>query len=64
MGGNYFVEKRRQDKQSLLKILNENPEIPRVKALAIFSIKTGLKLKTIKEYVEELEKAEVIEQEM
>jgi len=57
---NYFVEKRRQDKQRLLKLFNDNSEMEEKKIIAIFSLQTGYKIETIRQMVEELREAEVI----
>lgn len=60
MPGNYFVEKRRIDKQKLLKLFNEHPDAEENKLVAIFSMQTGYRLETIKEMVEELRQADLI----
>ena len=60
MPGNYFVEKRRIDKQKLLRLFNEHQDIEENKLIAIFSMQTGYRIETIKEMVEELRQAVMI----
>lgn len=60
MPNNYFVEKRRQDKQRLLQIIRENPEEKETKLVAVFSLQTGYRLETVKRMMEELKEAELL----
>ncbi|TAL46750.1 hypothetical protein EPN87_04585 [archaeon] len=60
MPGNYFVDKRKMDKQRLLRMLKENPDMEERKLIALFSQQTGYKLETIRQMVEELREAELI----
>jgi len=57
MPNNYFVEKRRQDKLKLLKMINDHPEMEENKIAAIFSLQIGYRLETIKQMIEELREA-------
>jgi len=54
---NYFVEKRRQDKQNLLRMFRENADVDENKIIALFSFKVGLRTETIRQMVEELKEA-------
>lgn len=56
---NYFVEKRRQDKQALLKMHKDNPDMDDDALCAIFSLKTGYRTDTIKKMLKELKDAGV-----
>jgi len=60
MSLNYFVEQRRKDKQNLLKMFRENNGEDENKLIAVFSLKSGLRMETVKQMVEELKEAEVI----
>lgn len=60
---NPFVEQRKRMKLLLLKMLEENKEMPRKKVLALFSLKTGISIKTAKRYLEELEEVVIDEEE-
>ncbi|MBS3050656.1 MAG: hypothetical protein J4400_00710 [Candidatus Aenigmarchaeota archaeon] len=60
MATNYFVEKRRQDKQKLLQIFRENPEEKENRLVAVFSLQTGYRLETVKRMIEELREAGLV----
>ena len=62
MGGNYFVDKRRADKQRLLDMTKKNPELMdnETKLIAVFSMQTGYRRETIKEMLDELKDAELV----
>ena len=57
MPNNFFVEVRRKDKIALAKMLKENPDIDEGKILALFSLKTGYKIETIRRMFNELQEA-------
>jgi hypothetical protein len=61
MAYNPFVEQRKAMKMQLMKFMLENKGMSEDKIIAIFSLKTGLKGKTIKEYIEEIKEALEIE---
>jgi hypothetical protein len=52
---NPFCEVRKISKLKLLNLLLNNSEFSRERLLALFSQQTGLRLKTVLEYVSELE---------
>ena len=54
---NFFVNVRKKIKTDLENFLNENPDMPIDKALAIFSLKTGYKVSTLRIYYDELKLA-------
>jgi len=58
---NPFLEMRKRLKLGLLDFLEQNKNMPLRQALAIYSLKTGLKLRTIKAYYVELLEAGLIE---
>ncbi|MEM2614609.1 MAG: hypothetical protein QXO15_10395 [Nitrososphaerota archaeon] len=58
---NPFVEQRKQLKLMLLDMIKRYGELDAERIIALFSLKTGLKRETIKEYWKELEEAGVIE---
>ena len=60
MVNNYFVEKRRQDKQKLLKMFDENTEIGESKIAAVFSLQTGYRLETVRRMIDELREAGLV----
>jgi len=51
---NPFLEQRKRMKQLLLEMLQKNKNLSVEQILAIFSLKTGVRIKTAKEYLEEL----------
>lgn len=57
---NYFVDKRKEDKQRLLKFLVDHPDIPQSKALGLVSANTGLAITRLEVYLKELKQAELI----
>ena len=57
MPDNPFVEQRKMMKMQLFNLMKRNPEIPEDRIIAIFSLKTGLKEKTCREYLRELKAA-------
>jgi len=58
---NYFVNVRRIQKAELLRFIQEHKDISLEKALGLFSLKTGLKITTLKIYLYELKSAGLIE---
>lgn len=54
---NPFVEQRRLHKLRLLDLIKKNPTLDREQIIAVFSLQTGLKRATIKEYLSELEES-------
>jgi len=61
---NPFVEQRKQYKLKLLDLIKRNPNIDKEQLIALFSLQTGLKRDTIKEYLSELEEAGILEQDV
>ena len=57
----YWLSYRRQKKNELLKMILENKDIPLNTVCGIFSQKTGLKLKTINEYLNELKEGKLLD---
>lgn len=57
---NYFVKERQKIKQQLLNFLQSNQTVPFKQALAVFSIRTGYRVDTLKKYVQELKDANLI----
>lgn len=57
---NYFVEVRRLQKQTLLDFINAHNDLSIKKIVALFSMKTGLRISTIETYVQELKDADLI----
>jgi hypothetical protein len=53
---------RKHNKQELLDYLKKNKGVPITKALAIFSLQSGLKVSTLLTYVEELKQAELVDE--
>jgi hypothetical protein len=60
MALNYFVEKRKEDKQKLLNFIREHPDMTLKKILAIHSMNTGLSTSRLEVYLKELKEAELI----
>ena len=58
---NPVLEMRRRLKLGLLEFLEQNKNMPLRQAIAIYSLKTGLKIQTIKQYLKELIEANLIE---
>jgi hypothetical protein len=58
---NPFVEQRRIMKIKLMELMKQNQEIEEEKLIALFSLKTGLKVKTIETMMNEIKA--VMEQE-
>ena len=63
MGGNYFVEVRRQQKQQLLELLNKNTEKPLSQLLGVFSMNTGLSMNVITRMLDEIKMARLCKHE-
>jgi len=59
---NPFVEHRRLHKVQLLELIQKTKNLPIEQVIAIFSLKTGLKRATIREYLDELEEAGLFDQ--
>lgn len=57
---NYFVNVRQQLKVQFLEYLKANPDVPIKQALALFSLKSGLKVTTLQIYYQELKDANLI----
>lgn len=57
---NYFVRERMITKQNLLKFVNAHNGKDLKAVLALFSLKTGYRVDTLKTYVEELQDANLI----
>ena len=55
MPGNYFVEKRRQDKLKLAKMFAENKDLDEDKIIALFCHRTGYRKETVRQMFEELQ---------
>ncbi len=60
MPDNPFVEKRRRDKEKLLKLVQTNPDMDEDKLIGIFSQQTGYTKATIGRMLEELQDAGLI----
>lgn len=58
---NYFVNARRIDKNFLMDFIKEHPDQDVNKLLALYSLKTGLKMTTLKVYLRELKEAGVLD---
>lgn len=56
----YFNDVRKYNKQQLLNFLKAQPEMDIDKALALFSLQTGLSLGKLRTYYDELKLAELI----
>ena len=61
MAYNPFVEQRKAMKMQLIRFMSENKGMSEDKLIAIFSLRTGLKGKTIREYIGEIKEALEIE---
>lgn len=60
ISGSPFVERRRRMKINLLSMFKNNPDMDEDKVIAIFAHNTGISMKTVREYVEELKMAGVL----
>lgn len=60
MPTNYFVNVRQQMKLQFLDFVNANQDKPMKQVMALFSLKTGLKVSTIDTYLRELRDANLI----
>jgi len=58
---NPFVEQRRLHKLKLLDMIQKNKGMEREQLIALFSLQTGLKRQTVKEYIDELEEAGILQ---
>jgi len=57
----HFLDGRKQRKELLLSMIEKNPNLELKTIRGLFSQQTGNKLKTIDEYLEELQDANLIE---
>jgi len=60
MATNYFCNVRKENKAELLRFIQAHPDMKLKKILAVKSIETGLKVSTLRTYVEEFIDADVI----
>jgi len=63
MTGNYFVEERKNQKQQLLRLLNEHPSEPLDQLLGVFSMNTGLSMAAIGRMMTELKMTRLVKHE-
>jgi len=56
----YWVKVRKIQKQQLLDFVKANHDKPMKQILALFSLKTGLKVSTLQVYINELKDANLI----
>lgn len=61
MPENYFVLSRRETKSQLLDFLIRNSSDPVEKSLAVFSFKTGFRVPLLRQYLDELKDAGLIQ---
>lgn len=57
----HFNDIRKFNKKNLLAFILEHKEMPLKKILGLYSLNTGIRVKTLEEYVKELRDAEVLE---